>query len=313
VSPAAGAQRYFATAEEAVTDFVAAVKAHDTKALLAILGPEGEQLVDSGDPVADREAGERFVKGYEEKHTLETSDDGAKVTLDTGADDWPFPIPLVKDKDGWRFDTEAGEEEILNRRIGRNELSAIEACQAYVDAQREYYALSPQNDPVLQYAQKLASKAGKRDGLYWETTEEEKPSPLGPLIADARGEGYSKAGRGGGEPYHGYLYRILTAQGSHAPGGAYSYLAHGKMIGGFALVAYPAEWDNSGVMTFIVNQDGVVYQKDLGPKTDALARAMTTYDPDDTWTAVDDADDKPAAATAAKPAAAPAEATPAAN
>jgi hypothetical protein len=234
------------------------------------------------------------------------TDDDTRATLNTGSDDWPFPIPLVKDKDGWRFDTHAGKEEILSRRIGRNELAAIETCRAYVDAQREYYALSPQGDPLLQYAQKVASTPGKKDGLYWETNEGENQSPLGPLVASARGGGYSRVGTAGGAaraPYHGYYYKILTAQGPHGRDGAYNYLAHGKMIGGFALVAYPAEWGNSGIMTFIVNQDGVVFQKDLGPKTRALAQAMTTYDPDSTWTSVDHAGTQPVD-DSAKPAAA---------
>jgi hypothetical protein len=297
IAGAADKQRHFTTAEEAFTDFVAAVKANDQKALLAMLGPEGKPLVDSGDAVADQAAGERFAEGYDQAHTLVPSDDGATVTLNTGSDNWPFPIPVVKDKDGWRFDTPAGKEEILRRRIGRNELSAIEACRAYADAQREYYARSPQGDPLLQYAQKIASTPGKRDGLFWESKEGEEQSPLGPLIAGARGEGYKKAGAGGKpDPYHGYYYKVLTAQGPHARDGAYNYVANGKMIGGFALVAYPAEWNNSGVMTFLVNQDGVVFQKDLGPKTTALARAMTTYDPDSTWTPVEDGgEQKPAA------------------
>ena len=299
-------QRHFATPEEAVTDFVAAIKANDQKALVKMLGPEGERLVDSGDPVADQAAGERFVQSYEQAHKLVKTDDDTKAILNTGSDDWPFPIPLVKDKGGWRFDTHAGKEELLSRRIGRNELAAIETCRAYVDAQREYYALSPQGDPLLQYAQKVASTPGKKDGLYWETNEGEDPSPLGPLVASARGGGYSRVGTGGGEaraPYHGYYYKILTAQGPRARDGAYNYLAHGKMIGGFALVAYPAEWGNSGIMTFIVNQDGVVFQKDFGPKTKALAQAMTKYDPDGTWTSVDDAGTQPVE-DGAKPAAA---------
>ena len=287
---AAGSQRYFTTPEEGVSDLVAALRAHDQKALLAILGPDGRPLVDSGDAVADRAAAERFVQSYDEAHSVVKSDDGRKASLDTGTNAWPFPIPLAKDTKGWRFDTHAGKEEILSRRIGRNELAAIEVCRAYVDAQREYYGRNPQGDPLLQYAQKVASAPGKHDGLYWETRDGEEASPLGPLIASARGEGYSRAGSGRRPaPYHGYYYKILTAQGAHAPGGDYSYLAHGKMIGGFALVAYPAEWDNSGIMTFMVNQDGVVFQKDLGPKTAVLARAMTKYDPDDTWIAVDGA------------------------
>jgi len=292
-TPARGAdkQRTFATPEEAITDLVAAVKADDKKALMAILGPEGEPLVYSGDSVADRTAGENFVQSYDQAHTVVKSDDGNSVSLETGADGWPFPIPVVKDGSVWRFDTQAGRQEILNRRIGRNEISAIETCRAYVDAQREYYAGDPDGDSLLQYAQKLGSSAGKRDGLYWETKDGEPPSPFGPLIISARGEGYRREGGGKPTPYRGYYYKILTAQGAAAPGGAYSYLAHDKMIGGFGLVAYPAEWDNSGVMTFIVNQDGVVYQKDLGPKTTTLAPAIAKYDPDSTWARVGDGGD----------------------
>lgn len=302
VTPAGAAdkkQRVFTTPEEAVTDFVAALKAHDEKALLAILGAEGEDLIHSGDPVADENAGERFAADYETAHQLVPSDDGERLWLEIGTDRWPFPIPLAKEADGWRFDTRAGKEEILARRIGRNELAAIEACRAYADAQREYYATNPQGDALLQFAQKIGSTPGKKDGLYWDTKAGEAPSPLGPLIATARGEGYAAPGSKP-QPYHGYLYKILTAQGRHARGGSYSYMARGRMIGGFALVAFPAEWDNSGVMTFIVNQDGVVYQKDLGPQTASLAPAIRAFDPDDTWTRVPDAAD-----TSATPAAVP--------
>jgi hypothetical protein len=296
---AASKQRLFTTPEEAVTDFVAAMKADDEKALRAMLGPEGEPLINSGDQVADRSAGERFVASYEAAHLLVPTDEGKRMWLETGTDRWPFPIPLVKEEGGWRWDTSAGKEEILARRIGRNELSAIEACRAYADAQREYYAENPQGDALLQFAQKIASTPGKRDGLYWETKEGEEPSPLGPLIATARGEGYAAPGSKP-HPYHGYYYRVLTGQGTHAPGGSYSYMARGRMIGGFALVAFPSEWDNSGVMTFMVNQDGVVYQKDLGPKTESLAPAIKAFDPDDTWTRVPDegAAAAPAAASA---------------
>jgi hypothetical protein len=197
-----------------------------------------------------------------------------------------LPIPLVKEDAGWRFDTHAGKEEILNRRIGRNELAAIEVCRAYVDAQREYYLRNPGRDALHQYAQKFLSTKGKRDGLYWTTKDSEEPSPLGPLIARAQGRGYVKAKDVQGKPlpYYGYYYRLLKSQGADAPGGAYDYVMRGKMIDGFALVAYPANWGNSGVMTFIVNHDGIVYQKDLGPDTAAAARAITRFDPDSTWT-----------------------------
>jgi hypothetical protein len=275
----------FASAEEGVQALMAALKANDVKAMLAILGPDARPLIVTGDAVADRQERERVVREYEEAHSLAMSGE-SKAVLQVGKDDWPMPIPLVKDDAGWRFDTQAGREEILNRRIGRNERAAIEVCRAYVDAQREYYLRNPQHDALHQYAQKFLSTKGKRDGLYWTTKDGEEPSPLGPLITRAHGRGYIKAKDPGGKPlpYYGYYYRILRAQGANAPGGAYDYVVRGKMIGGFALVAYPASWGNSGVMTFLVNHDGVVYQKDLGPDTAAAARAITRFDPDSTWT-----------------------------
>ena len=207
------------------------------------------------------------------------------MVLQTGKDEWPFPIPLVKENDRWRFDTSAGKEEIINRRIGRNELDVIQVCLAIVDAEREYYQRDPDGDKLLQYAQKFISTKGKRDGLYWETKPDEQPSPLGPLVAQARGEGY-KGAAGKPIPYHGYYYKILTGQGKDAPGGAYDYLVKGKMMGGFGMVAYPAQYGSSGIMTFIVNHDGVVYQKDLGANTASVAQSMTKFNPDKTWTAV---------------------------
>lgn len=274
-------QRAFATPEVATTALVEAIKAGDRKAVLEILGPEGTTLVSSGDAVADKKVGERFVAEYDLAHRLEGG--GGKVVLYLGPDDFRFPIPIVPDGITWRFDTRAGKEEILNRRIGRNELNAIQVCLAYVDAQREYYSGDRNADGLREYAQRFASAPGKRDGLYWETKPGETPSPLGPLVAAARAEGYEA--RRGGSPasYHGYYYRILTVQGPDAPGGAYSYLAHGRMIGGFALVAFPAQYGVSGVMTFIVNHDGVVYERDLGPNTAAVARAMKQFNPDPSW------------------------------
>jgi Protein of unknown function (DUF2950) len=277
---AAPTQRRFSSVEEATDALIAALRAGDQKALLAILGEEGKRLVSSGDPVADRRMGERFVAAYHEQHRLETG--GGKVVLVVGRDDFPFAIPIVPDGPWWRFDTAAGEEEILNRRIGRNELNAIQVALAYVDAQREYYARDPDGGGLLHYARAFASSPGKRDGLYWPTNPGEPLSPLGPLVARARAEGYAKRSP---NPiaYWGYYYRILTAQGKDAPGGAYDYLAHGRLMGGFALVAYPAQYGVSGVMTFIVNHDGVVYQKDLGPRTAAIALAMKEFNPDGTW------------------------------
>jgi DUF2950 family protein len=280
---AVAAQRRFTSLEEAAQALVDALRAGDQNAMLAVLGEQGKPVVSSGDPVADRRARERFVAAYDMKHRLEAG--GGKVVLVVGSDDFPFAIPIVPDGPSWRFDSAAGKEEIVNRRIGQNELNTIQTCLAYVDAQREYYARDPDGDAVLQYAQKFASNPGKRDGLYWPTNPGEPPSPLGPLVATARGEGYRKSSSAP-VAYWGYYYRILTAQGKDAPGGAYDYRAHGKMIGGFGLVAYPAQYGVSGVMTFIVNHDGVVYQKDLGPNSAAIARAMMTFNPDSTWTKI---------------------------
>ncbi|HME68448.1 MAG TPA: DUF2950 domain-containing protein [Myxococcota bacterium] len=286
------AQEHFSSPDEAARALVAAAKEGDTKALLAVLGPDAKRMVDSGDPVADHEARERFVKSYEEKNSIVTLSD-TEAMLQTGKDDWPMPIPIVKDDAGWRFDSGAGEHEVLDRRIGRNELATIQACLAYVDAQREYYARDPEKSDLLYYAQRFASTKGHRDGLYFETREDEPESPLGSLFAQARAEGYGKGSNTKGYPFHGYYFRILKAQGPHAKGGAYDYLAHGKMMGGFALVAFPATWGSSGVMTFLVNHDGVVLEKNLGPKTAAIAQAMTKFDPDDTWKPVPNQDEEP--------------------
>jgi hypothetical protein len=203
-----------------------------------------------------------------------------------GNNNWPFPIPLVKKGEGWVFDTDKGREEILNRRIGENELYTIQVCRAIVDAQREYAIKDRDKNGLLEYAEKFVSDPGKKNGLYWETRAGEGQSPLGPIMARARGEGYQGKPSATPSPYHGYYYKILTAQGKDAPGGAYSYLVKGKMIGGFGVVAYPAEYENSGVMTFIVNHDGTVIQKDLGKNTASVAKGMTVYNPDKTWTEV---------------------------
>jgi DUF2950 family protein len=280
---ATAGQRRFPSPEAAATALVDAVRDGDKTAMLAILGSDAQVLISSGDDVEDRIRRERFVRNYEHAHRLADVGQG-RIVLTVGADEWPMPIPLVRDADGWRFDTARGKDEVLNRRIGRNELNAIQVCLAYVDAQREYYLRDPDRDGVLEYAQRLASNPGKRDGLYWETKPGEEPSPLGPLFAKAQGEGYVVKGLGGHrEPYWGYYYRILKSQGEHAPGGAYDYLARGRMIGGFALVAYPAQYGSSGVTTFIVNHAGVVYQKDLGANTGATVRAMRKFDPDSSW------------------------------
>jgi hypothetical protein len=264
-----------------VRALIDAAKHNDTKAVLQIFGPEAQSFINTGDPVSDRASRARFVQSYEEAHALVQSRD-TTVILQVGKDAWPFPIPLVKNSTSWRFDSKEGKEEILNRRIGRNELDVIQVCLAYVDAQREYSMRNPQRLALPQYAAKFMSTQGKRDGLYWETTADEPPSPLGPLVARARREGYKRTA-GKPIPYHGYYYKILTGQGPSAPDGAYDYMVRGQMIGGFALVAYPAQYGSSGIMTFIVNHDGVVYQQDLGPNTTALAQSMTRFNPDDTW------------------------------
>ncbi len=276
-------QKTFKSPEEAVRALAGAVKGDDVNELMAIFGPSGKELVFSGDEVADKTGRDRFVKAYEEMNKLVSKDD-KKVILHVGNGDWPFPIPIVRKGESWFFDTKAGKEEILNRRIGRNELNAIQVCLAYVDAQREYVLKDRDGDKLLEYAQRFISKEGEKDGLYWEAKEGEEQSPLGPLVAKAANEGY--AGKKSGDrrtPYHGYYYRILKAQGKNAPGGEYDYVVKGKMIGGFALVAYPAEYGNSGVMTFIVNQDGVVYEKDLGKDTEKIAAVIKKFDPDGTW------------------------------
>jgi Protein of unknown function (DUF2950) len=287
---AAAAQKHFASPDEAAQALVVAVKAHDRAAMLSVLGTDAEGIIDSGDPVADREGGKRFVSAYETKHALEKTGD-AEAVLEVGADRWPLPIPLVKDASGWYFDGEAGEDEIVSRRIGRNELAAIQACLAFVDAEREYYARDPEDSGLLHYAQRFASTPGKRDGLYYATREGEEPSPLGPLFDAANAAGYSLGKRGEPAPYHGYYYRILTGQGAKAPGGAYSYLVGDKLLGGYAMVAYPASYGVSGVMTFLVNHDGVVYEKNLGPETEAKAKAMTVFDLDAKTVRVPDQDE----------------------
>ena len=281
---AAVKQKTFSTPEEGVKALIDAARKDDTKGILEILGADAKSIIESGDPVADNEGRERFVKSYDESNKLVKSGE-AEMVLEVGKDEWPFPIPLVKENNGWRFDTKEGKEEIINRRIGRNELDVIQVSLAIVDAEREYYQRDPDGDKLLQYAQKLISTKGKRDGLYWETKPGEEPSPLGSLVAQARAEGYKGAG-GKPVPYHGYYYKLLTGQGKDAPEGAYDYLVRGKMIGGFGVVAYPAQYGSSGIMTFIVNHDGIVYQKDLGPKTASIAQSMTEFNPDKTWTPV---------------------------
>ena len=278
-------EQTFASPEAAVNALVAAAAANDTNALHAIFGAQGQALV-SPDAVEAAEGFRLFVQHLTEKTQLVTNSD-ALVTLDIGTNGWPFPIPLVKQADGqWAFDTAAGKQEILARRIGRDELGALAVCRAYVEAQREYAGQDRLGDGVLAYAQFLRSSPGTHDGLFWPTNTGAELSPLGPLVAQARVEGYHRTAKMLNDeqaPYHGYYFKILTRQGRHVPGGKYDYLINGRMIGGFALVAWPAGWGNTGMMTFIVNQQGKVYQKNLGAKTAKLAKGMTTYDPDDTW------------------------------
>jgi len=280
LSPAR-AQQGFPNPEDAASALATAVKTGTSRAMLKVLGRDAADIIESGDDVADANARQRFLSAYDAKHSIK-ADDNKKATLILGPDDFPFPIPLVNNRDGWSFDAAAGRREILYRRIGNNELAAIQTCLAYVDAQNEY-AEKDRGEGVGAYAQHIVSRPGKTDGLFWR--DDKDPSPLGELAAQAAAEGY-KVGEQSA-PYHGYYYRILKAQGSDAPGGALNYVVKGKMIGGFALVAYPAEYANSGVMTFLVNHAGTVYQKDLGSRTDFLASRMIVFDPDHTWKKID--------------------------
>jgi Protein of unknown function (DUF2950) len=273
-------QRTFASVEDAGRAFLAAMQAPDDQALLSILGPDGQDVVSSGDPIEDMDSRSGFVGKYQEMHRFATEANGA-VTLVVGAENWPFPIPLVNHNGSWYFDTPAGKNEILFRRIGRNELAAMDASRALVEAQKQYFARSPGNSRK-QFAQKLVSDEGQHNGLYWHGADDEFDSPIDPLIAYAR-QNRPKDEVGEHIPFNGYFFRILTRQGTHAPGGPKDYIANGKMTAGFAFVAYPAEYGSSGVMTFIVSDSGTIYEKDLGPDTTKLAQAMTTYDPDSTW------------------------------
>ncbi|HEX7767568.1 MAG TPA: DUF2950 domain-containing protein [Nitrospira sp.] len=279
---APAAQTTFPTPEAGVAALVEALTGNNQTKLSAMLGPHGNNLISSGDPVADRHNREAFVKAYQDAHVL-TLEGNTQATLTIGSDEWPMPIPLKKNGHRWRFDTQRGEREILARRIGRNELSAVQVCLAIVDAQDDFVALHQHRDGVIEYAAKFLSTPGQHDGLYWQSAEEEPESPLGPLLATAALEGYPTSKAKVLAPYHGYFYRILTKQGTDAPGEAREYLVKGHMIGGFAVIAYPARYGVSGVMSFIVNQDGLVYEKDLGKNTTAVASTMTTFNPDRSW------------------------------
>jgi hypothetical protein len=275
-------QKTFSSTEEASQALVTAAQSNDEKAMLEILGPDGKQIVSSGDEAEDTESRANFVQRYQEMHRLVKEPDGTTV-LYIGAKNWPTPIPLVNKGKLWYFDTDAGKREILYRRIGRNEISAIRVCQELIAAQKEYH--SAQHD---EYAQKIFSDEGQHNGLYWKAAEGEPQSPIGPLVAWAVAKENAKSLDGGPAPYRGYYYHILTRQGTNSPGGAKNYIVNGKMTEGFAFVAFPAEYRSSGVMTFIVGEDGVVYQKDLGRKTDALGKALKEYNLDTSWEKAED-------------------------
>ena len=273
----------YATPDDAANALISAAKTGDQNVLLAIFGPESKDLLYSGDPVQDKNAVSEFLSRYDVMHRWRKMEDGSQVLV-VGADNFPFPFPLKENGDGsWFFDIAAGKEEILNRRVGRNELAVIALCQSVVDAQGEYYA--QRHGGVKQYAQKFVSDPGQQNGLYWQDTPGQPKSPVGPLAAQATADGY-KADPAHHQPFHGYYFTMLTKQGSDAPGGRKDYIVNGKMTGGFAVVAYPAKYGDSGVMTFMVDNDGVVLQKDLGQTTEQASVAITEFDPDKSWTVV---------------------------
>jgi hypothetical protein len=276
-------RKKFKSPEAAFSALLEAVKKNDTGALLSIFGPSGKDIISSGNAAVDKEAREYFVRAAGDAIRFSPLDDETVLVL-IGKNESTYPVPLVKSSQGWVFFTEDGKEEIINRGVGRNELNAIQVALAYVDAQYEYASKDRDGDGVLQYARKFVSHAGKKDGLYWEAAPGEEASPLGPLFARATEEGYLFKKKGEKPaPYHGYYFKILKGQGSNAPGGERDYIINGRMVAGFGLVAYPAEYGVSGIMTLIVNQEGTVYEKDLGPKTNSIAKAMKKYDPDKTW------------------------------
>ena len=283
--PLESGPKVFSSSDEVLQNLVIAVQAKDHAALKALFGPVAREL-EPVDPVDQSVEFEHFARRVAEGVEL-VKDGDEKAHLVIGAKKWHFPVPIVKKNGNWHFDTEAGREEILTRRIGHNELHAIKTSRAYVEAQREYYAMAePDGEQVPKYAQRMISAPGHRDGLYWQTKPGEKESPLGPLVAKAKEEGYMqirKEGGNGTRPFHGYYFKILKRQGKHAPGGKYNYIINSNMVAGFALVAYPANWGSSGVMTFIVNQRGRVYQKNLGPKTAEIARKIRSFNPDLSW------------------------------
>jgi len=275
----------FSSPDEAGNGLLAAAKGGDQNALLAIFGPDSKDIISSGDAVQDKATVGAFVTGYEEMHRWRKMPDGSQILL-IGAENFPFPIPLKKNDSGqWFFDAAAGKEEILRRRIGRNELSVIDVCGALADAQADYYSRRHDDGSTKQFALKFISDPGKQNGLYWASPDGQPKSPLGPLLAYATDEGYSEK-PDAHQPFHGYYFHMLTSQGSNAPSGVKNYVVNGKMVGGFAFVAYPAEYGNSGIMTFIMNQDGLFLQKDLGKTTTETASTMTEFNPDASWTVV---------------------------
>lgn len=279
-------EKTFASPGDAVLAFYNAAKAGDTQAMNAIFGSNAQKILNTGDAVADKNAISNFIRRYDQMHRVVQEPDGT-VTLYVGAENWPAPIPIVRNSSGqWYFDTEAGMKEILYRRVGTNENDAIDTLHTLVEAQGEYASQMHDDSKTKQYALKFLSTAGKQDGLYWKTDDSQPPSPIGPLVADASSEGYT-AQQGTPTPFHGYYFRILTKQGAAAKGGARDYEVNGALTKGFAFVAYPAQYRNSGVMTFIVSQDGVVYEKDLGADTEKLGSSMTDYNPDSTWNRAD--------------------------
>jgi DUF2950 family protein len=279
---AAAAQEAFKSANDAANALMAALRSGDEKAMIRILGPGSRDLASSGDKVEDENMRKQVLAAYDAKNAL-VKDAAGRTFLAVGADGFPLPIPLVEKDGSWRFDIVAGREEILSRRVGRNELATIQAMLAYVDAQNEYAEMAPTGGRGV-YAQRIVSSPGKKDGLYWPAAAGEPESPLGEAVASATRQGYRVGGARA--PFHGYYYKVLTRQGPTAPGGAINYVAKGKMIGGFALVAYPAQYGNSGVMTFLVNHKGDVFQKDFGPKTAQIAPGMASFNPDHTWSKV---------------------------
>lgn len=277
--PAAGT---YSSAESAVEALAEALRADDVETIVQVLGQGSRHLVESGDPVQDAQTRAHFLERYEESHQIVENELGLTI-LEVGEDDWPFPFPLVQENGRWRFDATEGAEEIIDRRVGANELGAIQVCLAFVDAQREYYRRNPQQTTLMHFADRLISTEGQKDGLFWPTSGDEEPSPVGDEFARAQALGYFQHDSAQGEPYYGYVYRLLHGQGPHASGGEYSYMVGDKMLGGFALIAIPADYGNSGVMSFIVSFDGVVYSKDLGENTAEVAAAIEWFDPDDTW------------------------------